>query len=153
MEDLGRPPRHVSTYDSVFDLHRRTVDVLVGYETMLDKAVPEFRPTLLRFIDLHHDHAGQLAGILTDAGHEPDPDGTLMGTINKTVVSLRALVDAIDADLLPQIHDGEAHVLEAMDLVLENGAADPGFPSDNLQAVDEMRRGLRSLLDQTRPTR
>ena len=38
-----------------------------------------------------------------------------MGTINETVVGLRAVFDEIDADVLSSIRNGEDHVLDAFD--------------------------------------
>lgn len=113
--------------------HDRTVDALAGFEVMVDKAEPQFRPVAQRFADLHRRHAAELAAMLVDLGAVPDTDGTLMGTVNRAVVSLRALFDQIDADAMDRIRSGEEHVCSAYQDALASGL--PGTAQTRLAAL------------------
>jgi uncharacterized protein (TIGR02284 family) len=130
---------------AVAALHTRTLDALAGYVRMVEKAEPEFRPTAERFRDLHARHADQLAVILAAMGGHPEEDGSIMGTINETVVSLRAFFDEIDEDVMDNVRSGEDHVLHAFDGALEEGLADP-----DQTTIAAMRDELQALLDDTR---
>ena len=121
--------------DALLALQRRTADALAGYVTMVDKAEPEFRPVAERYRAIHDRH-----------GVEPDADGSFMGTVNKAVVSLRALFDDIDADVMDSIRNGENYVLEAFDDAI--GAA--GMPPADVTLLRDMRDELVVLLQDTR---
>lgn len=94
-------------------LHNQTLDALAGYETMLDRTKPDFRPVVDRFVKLHRRHAEELARILSEETTADPGDGTLMGAVNRVVVATRALIDEIDEDTMDSIRDGEAHVMDA----------------------------------------
>lgn len=131
--------------DALADLHTRTVDALAGYEKVVEKAEPEFRPVAQQFRDLHSRHAAQLASLLTSLGASVDADGSFMATINRTVVSLRAFFDEIDEDVMDNIRSGEDHVLRAFESVLASGPTQP-YHADLMA----MREDLLRLLDATR---
>jgi len=131
--------------DALVTLHDRTVDALKGYVKMVEKAEPEFLAVAQRFHDLHARHAAALAGKLSAMGVAVDPDGTLMGTINETVVGLRAFFDEIDEDVMDSIRNGENHVLVAFDDVLRTELS-PEIAAD----VAAMRDELVGLLENTR---
>ncbi|MES2666667.1 MAG: DUF2383 domain-containing protein [Pseudomonadota bacterium] len=132
-------------HEAAADLHTRTVDALKGYARMLEKAEPTFRPVVQRFHDLHSRHATALAAIVAALGGTVDADGSFMGTINQTVVSLRAFFDEIDEDVMDSVRSGEDHVLKAFD-----GALEFGLPPDHEAAIVAMRDELVALLDETR---
>jgi hypothetical protein len=131
--------------EALVTLHRRTVDALKGYVKMVEKAEPEFRPVAQRFHDLHMRHASALARQLSAMGVTVDRDGSLMGTINETVVGLRAFFDEIDEDVMTNIRNGEKNVLDAFDGVLNVELS----PEDSAALV-AMRKELVALLDETR---
>jgi hypothetical protein len=60
-----------------------------------------------------------------------------MGTINETVVGLRAFFDEIDEDVMGSIRSGEGHVLKAFDAVLKSSP-----DGDQLAEVTRMRAEL-----------
>ncbi len=130
--------------DEIVKLYHRTVDVLKGYVKMVEKAEPEFLPVAQRFHDLHARHASALVAKLSAMGIAAD-DGTLMGTINETVVGVRAFFDEIDADLMSSIRNGENHVLEAFD-----DALDAELSPDDAADISAMRDELVGLLEDTR---
>lgn len=132
--------------DALLALQRRTADVLAGYVTMVDKAEPEFRPVVERFRALHDRHNAALTAILIRHGVEPDADGSFMGTVNKAVVSVRAMFDEIDADVMDSIRDGENHVLEAFDEAITA----TGMPPADVTDLRDMRDELTVLLQDTR---
>ncbi len=132
-------------HEAVTDLHTRTVDALKGYAKMLEKAEPQFRPVVQRFHDLHAGHATALVAIAAALGGTVDADGSFMGTINETVVSLRAFFDEIDEDVMDSIRSGEDHVLKAFD-----GALEYGLPGDHQTRLMAMRDELVALLQETR---
>lgn len=127
-------------------LQRRTVDVLAGYVSMADKAEPSFRPVVERFRALHDRHNAALTAMLIRMGQEPDTDGTFMGAVNRAVVSLRALFDDIDEDVMDAIRDGENHVLTAFD----DAIASDGLTIPDRQDLRAMRDELTMLLQDTR---
>lgn len=127
--------------DALTTLHTRSVDTLAGYAKMVEKAEPGFRIVAEDFRALHARHADALARMLASQGVTPDDDGSLMGTINATVIAVRSVFDDIDADVLTAIHAGEVHVLRAFDDVL----AQQLEPADANQ-VSAMRDELRALL-------
>ncbi|MBZ4689651.1 MAG: hypothetical protein JG765_902 [Cereibacter sp.] len=122
-------------------LHTRSVDVLAGFETMVEKAEPAFRPIAERFRSLHQRQIAEIAAMLTAAGRQPDADGSFMSTVNRAVVSVRAFVDEIDADVLGQVQSGEQHVLDAYADALDR----PQTPA-NAARLAEMRQELAVLL-------
>ena len=129
--------------DALANLHTRTVDALAGYETMVAKAEPTFRPVAETFRDIHARHAAATARMLAREGREADADGSFMSAVNRAVVSLRALVDDIDADVLSAIRNGEQHVLDAFDDAIAAGRAEY---DDELVA---MRDELQAAIDRT----
>jgi hypothetical protein len=122
-------------------LHRRIVDALTGYATMVEKAEPSFRHVAEAFRSLHARHADRLARMLADIGRAADDDGSLMGTVNAAVVTLRAFFDVIDGDVMRNIRDGEAHVLAAFDAALA-APVTPAIAAD----LNDMRGEVTALL-------
>ncbi|NEX47197.1 DUF2383 domain-containing protein [Rhodobacter sp. ETT8] len=132
--------------EALLNVQRRTVDALVGYVKMVEKAEPEFRPVADRFRALHDRHNAALTAMLIRHGAEPDADGTFMGTVNKAVVSLRALFDEIDEDVMDSIRNGENHVMQAFDeAIIANG-----MPPADVTDLRDMRDEIVVLLQDTR---
>lgn len=127
--------------DALADLHTRSVDALAGYETMVDKAEPEFRDVAERFRSIHARHVAALSEMLGQAGGEPDAGGSFMATVNKAVVGMRSLFDDIDAGVMNQIRSGEAHILDAFD-----AAISAAQPADQAHLIG-MRGELQGALD------
>ncbi|RYI34142.1 MAG: DUF2383 domain-containing protein [Acetobacteraceae bacterium] len=136
--------RQSDASDALGTLHTRTVDALRGFAKMVEKAEPEFRPVAQKFHDLHAQHAGAIARILSARGQAVDADGSIMGTVNETVVGLRAFFDEIDEDVMDNVRSGEGHVLKAFDDALADT-----LQQDERLAVEAMRGELTRLLDET----
>jgi hypothetical protein len=132
--------------DALASLHRRIADARAGFDTMVEHAEAEFRPTAERFQGLHARHAGRIAALLQENGREAE--GSLMGTVNKTVVSLRAFFDRIDSDIVAEIRSGEEHVLSAFDEALSLTAGHPVTAE-----IEAMRSELDALVASLRLSR
>ncbi len=130
--------------DAVSQLHRLSVDTERGFTKMVEKAEPAFQDTATRFRDLHSHHLGRLNGMVRDMGGQPDVDGSLMGTVNVAVVSLRAVFDSIDFDVMDQVRSGEDNVVTAFDRAI--GAS---LPQGHRDALMDMKNELITLLDET----
>ena len=138
-------PETVEDGDALQHLHDRITDALERFRVMADKAEASFRPVVRRFVTLHEMQATTVAGMLVARGWVDDLDGTLMGTVNRAVVAVRALFTGIDAGVLASIRSGEAHVLAAFDRAI--GAV---VAPDDATALAAMRDDLVALLDDTR---
>lgn len=129
--------------DALQHLLTRSVDAAEGFETMVEKAEPEFRPVAQRFLDLHRTHAQRLTDCLAGQGAHPDAEGGIMAAVNTLVVSVRALFDEIDADVLRAVRRGEEAVLDSFD------AAADALPEGRLREdILAMKAEVRELLDQ-----
>lgn len=127
-------------HDGLKDLYARIVDARSGFERMVEKAEPEFRPVAQKFLDLHDRHAAAVAEL---ARGDVDEDGTLIGRINRFAISIRALFDEIDEDVMDQVRFGERRVLKAFDRAIE-------LSDDRTrEALIEMKSELVALLDET----
>lgn len=126
-------------------LHERTVDTVEGYRTMVEKAEPTFVAAAERFLTLHERHAAALSRLLAAEGRMGDADGTMMGTVNRAVVTMRSFFDDIDEDVMDQVRSGEDWVLKAFDAAITEQHAPP--IADELSA---MRGELTALLEETR---
>ena len=138
-------PEVVEDNDALQHLHDRITDALDGFRVMASEAEPAFRPVVERFVALHQTQAAAVADMLMARGAGDDLDGTLMGTVNKAVVSVRALFTGIDAGVLESIRSGEEHVLAAYDRAIGGVVA----PVD-AATLTAMRGTLITLLDDTR---
>ncbi|MGQ0567365.1 MAG: DUF2383 domain-containing protein [Gemmobacter sp.] len=138
-------PEVIEDRDCLQHLHDRITDALEGFRVMAAEAEPAFRPVVERFVALHADHTARVADMLVSRGAGGDLDGTLMGTVNKAVVSVRALVTTIDAGVLDSIRSGEEHVLSAFDRAI-GGVVRP----DDGAVLTTMQDELVALLDDTR---
>ena len=123
----------------------RLVDARDGLDAMIARAEPEITPILRKIREDHHESASRVAALIVSEGQEPDLDGSLMSTVNKAVVSIRALFDDVDDDALVRVIDGEQHVIDAYD-----DAAEAYQVGHVRNALFEMRRRLASLLDEAR---
>jgi Domain of unknown function (DUF2383) len=126
-------------------LYDRTIDSVKGYTKMVEKAEPSFRDTAERFRALHAGQATAIARLLAESGVAVDAEGTVMGTVNKAVVTFRAFFDDIDEDVMDQVRSGEDWVLKSFDEAIAEQAG-----GGHSAALREMRAELTDLLADTR---
>jgi uncharacterized protein (TIGR02284 family) len=131
--------------DALVDLHTISVDTLRGFQKMAEKAEPAFRPVVDRFSQLHIRHVERLDKMAREMGGVPDGNGSYMANVNRAVITLRAVFDAIDADVMDNVRSGEDLVLAAFDRSLR-----AGLKKSDLHAITKMRAELSTLLDDTR---
>ncbi|MEL6360976.1 MAG: DUF2383 domain-containing protein [Pseudomonadota bacterium] len=123
----------------------RSLDAKAGFRTMVEKSEPEFKSVATEFLTLHTAHADRLSVLLENHGQEPDTDGSFMAKINEGVVTLRALVDEIDEDVMDNVRNGEKHVISALDDAIN--AVPDAVPEH--AALVEMKTDLDALLRRT----
>ncbi len=134
-----------NSLSTLVDLHTLCVDTLQGFQKMSEKAETEFRPVVERFCALHARHAARLDVMVREMGGVPDADGSFMGTVNRAVISLRAVFDTIDTDVMNNVRAGETKVLAAFDDALQ-----ASLPQGHLNAIAQMHAELSAVLDDTR---
>ena len=93
-------------------VHTRVVDVIRGYEELVERAEPDLKPLAERMLALHRAHEEQLHVVLESRGHPPDHEGSFMGLIQENVIRLRSWVDDMDRDIVPRIREGERQLVE-----------------------------------------
>jgi len=131
--------------DALQHLLTRVIDARDGHDAMLKRAEPKIAPLIRKFREEHHQHAERITALLAAVGGKPDATGSLMGNVNKAVVSLRALFDDLDDDVLGQVADGEDNVLEAFDDAMSE--ASEGRHREDLA---RMRAELEALVGEAR---
>lgn len=124
------------------ELDTRLVDTLAGFDKVIEKAEPGFRPVAAEFRALHIRQRAAVATVLDSLGHDPDADGSAFGTVNRAVVTLRSWFDSIDHSIMDALVQGEKHVLEAYD----NAIACAPDAAHRRMLTDD-RRALVDLLD------
>lgn len=129
--------------DAVKSLLDTTVDAKESFEVMANKAEPEFRPVARKFEALHSIHAQRLSQTLSINGRDPSGAGTLMGSVNEAAISIRALFDEIDADVMDSVRRGEKNVFKAFDKALE------GDMTNYRHDLAGMRFELQTLVNET----
>jgi uncharacterized protein (TIGR02284 family) len=97
-------------------LHTALVDVREGYRKGIEKADDrELRDMLLTIDGLHAAAHADVHRVLDGRGERPDDDGSLMGTVHKTVITARAAIVGLDEGSLDAFASGEENTLEHYD--------------------------------------
>lgn len=138
-------PDATMAQDALATVLTRMLDALEGYQAMVEKAEPEFRPVAEQFRALHAAHAKTLAAMLQRLGRTPDLSGSFMGTLDKAVVTLAAFFGSIDRHEMKHIRSGERTVLDGFER-----AARAGLPAAEQDRVLALQAELAALLDCTR---
>lgn len=112
-------------FDKTLDLKVAMDDALEGYETMLEKAEPSFKPTVTTLLEKHRSARDDIEALLRARGAEDGKDGSFMGAVHKTVVTVRSMVDDPDGDWIPGILDGEERNLDKFDAAIIEASDDP----------------------------
>ena len=140
---------------SLARLHVSIVDVIEGYEAMVEKAEPSLRPIVEDLLQLHREHSEEIAHELSDRGAEFDDGGSIQGTLNSTVVSIRALFTDLDLSALSPALDGEERLLKAYDEALADigehelaTSRQNGWSADLIAAGNQSALSLRRQRDQ-----
>lgn len=98
--------------EKIAEAHRRVADVIEGFEKLVEKAEPEFRPVATAFLDTHRKHHLELAAYLKREGHEGSENGTFFGKVNRAVIEARSWFEKVDEAVIDRVREGEKHVLD-----------------------------------------
>lgn len=102
--------------DALTSLHTALIDSRKGYETALDNADGKGLGPLFRdMITLRGAHADEVSAILTRQGHTTSEDGSIMATVHRAVINVRALLTGLDESILPGMIDGEQRIVSYYD--------------------------------------
>ncbi|WFE74331.1 DUF2383 domain-containing protein [Roseinatronobacter sp. S2] len=95
------------------EVHTRVLDTIAGFEKVVERAEPEFKPVAETFLYMHRKHESELTAYLQKCGYAPENDGSFFGTVNKAVVEMRSWFEDVSENIMDRIIQGEKHVLEA----------------------------------------
>ncbi|WP_209427376.1 DUF2383 domain-containing protein [Pararhodobacter sp. SW119] len=98
--------------DLIAEAHTRVLDTKKGFEKLVEKAEPKFRPVAKEFLALHSRHEGELAAYLGSCGRAPQEDGSFFGTVNRAVIEMRSWFEEVSDNVMDRVVEGEKHVLE-----------------------------------------
>lgn len=106
--------------DSLKNLHTVLVDSKHGYEEALEDADGRGMSQLIQdMIALRVKDAGEIANELSTLGEKTDENGAFMTTVNRAIISLRALFSGLDESILPGLIDSEQRIVKYYDSALE----------------------------------
>ena len=138
-------PAADNSVKALINLHMSSLDTLRGFEKMVDKAEPAFLAVVQRFAALHLRQVVRMDAMVREMGGVPDQNGSFIGSLNRAIVGLLAVFNAVDEDTMDQVRSGERHVLAAFDRALMCS-----LPQGHRQALTQMRADLAKLLADTR---
>ncbi|MBQ2261616.1 MAG: DUF2383 domain-containing protein [Loktanella sp.] len=110
--DDPKPQPDDERLDLIAKVHTGVLDTISGFDTLVEKAEPSFKPAAQAFLTMHSRHEGVLAAYLAQAGRVPDEDGSFFGTINRAVITARSWFDDIDSEVMDRVAEGEEQLLE-----------------------------------------
>ncbi|MDU8911371.1 DUF2383 domain-containing protein [Aestuariicoccus sp. MJ-SS9] len=124
----------------------RSVDAQAGFDRMEELAKPEAREIVGLFRATHRRQIARVADLITELGGTPDKRPGILGRINRTVVTARALLARIDGNVLRSVRHGEEYVLCAFDRAIaisrgtSHGAELVAMQKELMQLMDRAER-------------
>lgn len=97
--------------DLIAEVHTRVLDTIAGFEKVVEKAQPEFRPVADAFLAMHVRHEADLARMLKAAHRDPAADGSVFGSVNRAAVEIKSWFEAVTDKIMDQIKSAEKHIL------------------------------------------
>jgi uncharacterized protein (TIGR02284 family) len=98
--------------ESLSALHTTLVDSRNGYDEALKDAGKAGLVTLFEeMIALRQQATVELEPLLLKAGATPDPEGSFMSTVHRTIISVQSMMTDLDETVLPGFIDGEKRIL------------------------------------------
>lgn len=141
MTDVQTITASTSQLEALQDLLSRSTDTHAWYEAMAERAEPQFRPVALKYRGLHSEQCDRIGAIMVALGGDPDRTEGIRTAVNRTSVSLRAVFDDIDLDMLSRIEEAEAEVISDFD------ASISGLPESRYrEELIDMKAELLKLL-------
>lgn len=123
-------------------VHTRVIDVIAGYEELVERAEPELRPLATTMLDLHRRHEQTLGQMLREHGHASDDEGSFMSIVQENVIRVRSWVDDLDAGVIPRIREGEEQLVELYDDAIASAAG----RAPEREALTAQRADLETLI-------
>lgn len=115
-----------SHIDELKSLHTTLIDARNGYLEALKNAQGKGLSPLFRdMLALHQSHADALADLLGQYGERVTDSGSLLSTIHRAVINVRALFGGLSSKVLPGLIDGERRIVQHYDDALVHAS-----PSD-----------------------
>jgi len=133
------------TFEKTVGLKAAMDDAVEGYEKMLEKAEPSFKPTVSDLLSQHRAASREIDVMLLDRGAAVDEDGSFMGAVHKTVVMLRSVVDDVDDGWIPGILDGEKRNLDRYDEAIAETTADSAMQGTLRTHRESLQRWVDAL--------
>jgi uncharacterized protein (TIGR02284 family) len=115
-------------------LHTTLVDLLNGYEEAVANATT-MTPVYQDMLSFHASQRAELASVLESVGAPVDQSGSMMSTVQKTVVGIRAAVTGIDETALPSFIRGEQQILTAYHDAIKDAPTSRTFLQKQRQAL------------------
>lgn len=128
-------------------LHTAAIDARSGYEEARDDAEGRnTKPLFQAMIAVHTKNADDLSHILQRSGAPVGEEGSIMTTVNRTVMSLRSLLGGLGENVVPALIEAEKHNLSRYDHVLASADA----PADVREILLKNRERLEAAIARMR---
>ncbi|MCW2275252.1 DUF2383 domain-containing protein [Rhodoblastus acidophilus] len=132
-------------------LHTSLIDARSGYEEGLKDAHGKgLSPLFQELIALHGQDAAAVAEQLKRLGAAVDDHGSLMGTFDRVVMKFTSLITELDEKILPNLIDGEEHVLVHYDDAIEASAPENAEYPVLVAQRDALKQRIASLRERAR---
>jgi uncharacterized protein (TIGR02284 family) len=110
--------------DALQKLKTTLVDSRNGYEEAVEDADGAGLTTLFQeMVALRTRHIEEINKHLIEMGEPHENDSSIMSTVHRTVISVRAALTGLDTNILPSLISGEERILEDYDETLKLAAA------------------------------
>jgi uncharacterized protein (TIGR02284 family) len=134
--------------DELKSLHTALIDARQGYiEAEADADTADMKALFGRMASLHDDAQEAIHEFLLEMGEKPNDDGSFMGTVHRTVISMRAAVTGLDRNSLSSFASGEERIIKAYDDAIAEQASNVSLRamlehhrSNLMRELSEMRR-------------
>jgi uncharacterized protein (TIGR02284 family) len=134
-------------------LHTSLIDARSGYEEGLKDAHGKgLTPLFQELIALHGQDATAVAEQLKRLGAAVDERGSLMGTLDRVVMKFTSLITELDEKILPNLIDGEEHVLVHYDdAIAASSPENLEYPVLVTQR-DALKQRIEAMRERARPS-
>ncbi len=114
--------------ESLKKLHTVLIDIGQGYDEALKEASEDrdssaFAPLFREMKDLHGKAHTELHQLLIQKGETPDDSGSVMSTVHRVAIDLRANITGLN-EALPAFIGGEERVLGEYDDAIKDASGD-----------------------------
>ena len=126
-------------------LHTLLIDSRNGYDEAFKDANGTGLASLFRNMMVFHNHSAEALGAyLNSVGEAVDDRGSVMTTVNRTIMSIRSMFGALDESILPGLIDGEKRIAGHYDAALTTCPAD----APELPVLHNQRESLQAKIAQ-----